>query len=166
MSTPYNWSQFTKRIDIKASVDELYTALATRAGIEKWFLRSAEFSNADGLLANNTAVQKGNKYKWNWFGYNDEVVEYGEITEANGKDLLEFTFGGTMKVRIQLKTEQGENIVELEQYDIPVDEKGIVNFYIGCGDGWVFYLANLKSIMEGGIDLRNKNEAIKKVINS
>lgn len=29
-----------------------------------------------------------------------------------------------------------------------------------------FYLANLKSILEGGVDLRNKNEALKKMLNS
>jgi hypothetical protein len=33
-------------------------------------------------------------------------------------------------------------------------------------EGWVFYLANLKSFPEGGIDLRNKNEKLKSVINS
>jgi len=39
-------------------------------------------------------------------------------------------------------------------------------FYIGCGKGWTFYMANLKSILEGGIDLRNKNAAIQNVINA
>ena len=80
--------------------------------------------------------------------------------------MLVFTFATQMKVRIKIKTEEGENLVELEQYDIPVDEKGKTNFHIGCMEGWVFYLANLKSIVEGGIDLRNKNEKLKKVINS
>lgn len=40
------------------------------------------------------------------------------------------------------------------------------NLLVGCGEGWVFYLANLKSILEGGIDLRNKNDAIRNVLNS
>jgi hypothetical protein len=71
-----------------------------------------------------------------------------------------------MKVRIQIKTEEDTSIVELLQYDIPVDEKGKVNFHLGCAEGWVFYLANLKSVLEGGIDLRNKNEKFKKMINS
>src|SRR5450432_32395 len=166
MSAPFDWSRFTKRINVKATVAQLYNAWATRSGIESWFLRTGEFSNQDGLLANNTRVQKGNKYKWNWYGYSDEVVERGEITEANDKNSLEFTFGRTMKVSIQIKTEEGENIVELTQYDIPVDEKGKTNFHIGCGEGWVFYVANLKSILEGGIDLRNRNEKIQKMINA
>jgi hypothetical protein len=39
-------------------------------------------------------------------------------------------------------------------------------FFIECGLGWTFYLANLKSILEGGLDLRNKNPEIQKMINA
>jgi uncharacterized protein YndB with AHSA1/START domain len=167
MAAEYDWSRFVKRININASADQLYKAWVTRAGIESWFLRMGEFSEANGsLLPNDTPVQKGNKYKWRWYGYSDDTAEYGEIIEANGKDMLVFTFATQMKVRIKIKTEEGETLVELDQYDIPVDEKGKTNFHIGCMEGWIFYMANLKSIMEGGIDLRNKNEKLKKVINS
>ncbi len=167
MPTEYDWSRFTKRIDVKASPEKLYNAWATRSGIESWFLRLGEFSTADGLiLANDKPVQKGIKYTWRWHGHNDDATEHGEIIEANGIDLLVFSFGATMKVRVQVKVEEATNIVELEQYDIPTDEKGKTNFHLGCAEGWVFYLANLKSVMEGGIDLRNKNEHIRRVINS
>jgi len=37
---------------------------------------------------------------------------------------------------------------------------------VGCGEGWTFYLANLNSYLQGGIDLRNKNEKIQGVISS
>jgi hypothetical protein len=37
---------------------------------------------------------------------------------------------------------------------------------VGCGEGWTFYLTNLKSILEGGVDLRNKEMKLKNVINS
>ncbi len=39
-------------------------------------------------------------------------------------------------------------------------------FFIECGKGWTFYMTNLKSILEGGIDLRNKIESVKNVINA
>ena len=71
-----------------------------------------------------------------------------------------------MIVEVIITTEQEECKVSLRQYNIPRDEAGKTNFHIGCTEGWVFYMANLKSIMEGGIDLRNKNPGIKKVINS
>ena len=31
-------------------------------------------------------------------------------------------------------------------------------------EGWIFYLANLKSVLEGGLDLRNKRMEITNVI--
>ena len=74
----------------------------------------SEFTDENGLvLKYDAAVQKGTRYKWCWYGYGDEVVEQGEITAANGKDLVEFSFAGTMKVQVTIKREEQENIVEL-----------------------------------------------------
>ena len=101
-----------------------------------------------------------------WYGWCDDVVEKGKILEANGKDFIKFTFGKAGIVNVQIKTEENETIVELTQEEIPVDEESKFNFYVGCGEGWTFYLANLKSILEGGIDLRNKNIKLTRVINS
>ncbi|MEP6950371.1 MAG: hypothetical protein ABI863_13895 [Ginsengibacter sp.] len=71
-----------------------------------------------------------------------------------------------MIVEVTIQEEQEECMVSLKQYNIPIDEAGKTNYHIGCMEGWVFYLADLKSIREGGIDLRNKNPDIKKVINA
>ncbi len=57
-------------------------------------------------------------------------------------------------------------IVELVQYEIPVDEQGQVYCHNGCTKGRLFYLTNLKSILEDGVDFRNKNAGLKYVINS
>jgi hypothetical protein len=40
------------------------------------------------------------------------------------------------------------------------------NYHVGCKAGWTFYLANLKSILEGGIDMRNKKTRLKEMLNS
>ena len=42
----------------------------------------------------------------------------------------------------------------------------IASIYVDCSYGWTFFLANLKSVLEGGIDLRNRNVDIKNVVNS
>ncbi len=81
-------------------------------------------------------------------------------------DMIRFSFAGTCIVTLTLKKEQNETIVELEQQDLPLDETARVNYHLGCMTGWTFYMANLKSILEGGLDLRNKNEKIRKVINA
>jgi hypothetical protein len=86
--------------------------------------------------------------------------------EANGSDLVSFVFAGHCVVTVTIGTLDDETIVQLTQGNIPVGEEGKVDIHIGCMQGWTFYLANLKSILEGGIDLRNRNIRIGKVINS
>lgn len=164
----FDWSRFTVRINIKeTSVDQLYHAWATKAGMEYWFLRLAEYSSADGLLRGNTElVQTGDNYLWRWYGYSDDVTETGEILDCNGTNFLKFRFGNAGNCSVRIYPEQDETMVELVQDNIPVDEKSKQQYHVGCHGGWTFYLANLKSMFEGGVDLRNKNEALQNMINA
>jgi uncharacterized protein YndB with AHSA1/START domain len=164
---PVNWNQFTKRINVSASPKAIYEAWSTQNGLESWFLRLAQFTKPDGKQRpRNSPMEKGDRYKWLWYGYDDSVVEENEIISANGWDEIKFKFAGNCIVTVNVRQEAGESICELTQ-EMPmenVDEKQ--KFYTECGEGWTFYLANLKSILQGGLDLRNKNEAIKKLVNA
>jgi uncharacterized protein YndB with AHSA1/START domain len=163
----YNWNQFIKRITIRASEKIIYDSWTTQSGLESWFLRSAEFRKSDGKLRNrNENIQPGDKYKWLWYGYDDAIAEENEIISANGKDQFQFAFSGNCIVTISIKKENHETVCELEQIMPMNDEAEQRYFYIECGKGWTFYMANLKSILEGGIDLRNKNASISNVINA
>ena len=163
----FDWSRFTVRINVKASTEKLYWCWATKEGIEYWFLRRSDYKKSDGTLYNaNEFVKKGDKYSWWWHGYPDEVVEHGEILDCNGKDLFKFKFGDAGNCTVSIHEEQGEKIVELVQDQVPTDEKGKQNWHIGCKTGWTFYMANMKSMLEGGIDLRNKNEQLQNVLNA
>ena len=163
----FDWSRFTLRINVNAGIDSLYKAWATKDGIESWFLRQCDYETSDGkLLSPQDLASKGDRYTWRWYGYPDSTTEKGEILEANGKDVFKFRFGKTGDCTVSIFRHKEETIVELVQDDIPIDEKGKQNFHIGCKGGWTFYLANLKSIFEGGIDLRNRNEELREVINS
>ena len=90
----YDWTRFTLRINVDVAPEALYKAWVTRKGIESWFLRLSEYSRNDVLPGADDPVQQGDRYKWQWFGYPDSVVEYGKVLQANGKDFFEFTFGG------------------------------------------------------------------------
>jgi len=163
----FNWSTFTIRIPVLSSVEKLYWCWATREGMEYWFLRLSEYKKPDDVLRkNNEPVQKGDTYQWLWHGWPDDIVEKGEILDCNGIDFLKFSFGKAGHCAVTIKEEDGELIVELVQDHIPDDEQGKQLWHLGCKTGWTFYLANLKSLLEGGIDLRNKNELLKNVINS
>jgi uncharacterized protein YndB with AHSA1/START domain len=166
-TTSYDWSRFMVRININAPVDKLYKAWITREGIEYWFLRFSEFKKSDGTLrGNKEPVEKGDTYKWRWHGYPDSVTEQGTILEINGKDFFKFSFGKAGICSVTIKQEQGETIVEMLQENIPADEHGMQYYHVGCKNGWTFHFTNMKSIFEGGLDLRNKNEQLQEVINS
>jgi uncharacterized protein YndB with AHSA1/START domain len=163
----YNWNEFTKRITVNSSSREIYNAWSTQTGLESWFLRKAEFTDRNKKLkARNISIEAGDTYEWTWFGYPDEVHEHHTILEANGDDHIKFRFSGGCIVSVTIKKENDETICELTQDMTPADQNKRQMFYIECGRGWTFYLTNLKSILEGGIDLRNKNEAIQSVINA
>lgn len=167
-----DWSNFTKSITIKnTSADKIYASFASSNGMQNWFLRKCNYVNVAGRELDEFEFAEANDtYTWYWYGYNDEVKEAGTIIAANNKDQFEFTFNASgkndMKVKVMILQELDEFRVDLHQYNIPEDDNSKMNYFIGCGEGWTFYLANLKSILEGGIDLRNKDENIKKVINS
>jgi uncharacterized protein YndB with AHSA1/START domain len=163
----YDWSEFVVRIPINASKEDLYNAWSTRKGIEHWFLRMSEYKNADGILrGNDEQVEAGDMYAWRWHGYPDEVEERGKILACNGKDLFKFSFGEAGNCTVQIKEEAGQTILELTQTEIPTDEHGMQYWHVGCKTGWTFHLTNMKSIFEGGPDLRNKDEGLKNVINA
>jgi len=167
MSQPYDWSRFSVRIDIKASKESVYEAWTSQEMLELWFLRLAEFTAPDGEVRGRfDRIAQGDRYKWLWHGYADDTAEYGEILEANGSDLLRFRFGPAGTCTVRCLEEEGEQVVELVQEDIPTDDRGMHRFHVGCKTGWTFYLANLKSLLEGGIDLRNQNERLRNMINS
>jgi uncharacterized protein YndB with AHSA1/START domain len=161
------WSAFTLRVTIKADPQKIYDAWATQAGLESWFLRKAEFTTLErskrGLA---DYIQKGDRYEWLWFGYGDDIVERREVVEANGKNLVRFIFSGGCTVTVVIKHEHGEVLAELKQENIPLEDDPKMNLCLNCSTGWTFYMANLKSVLEGGIDLRNKNDKIVSVINS
>lgn len=166
LSLPQSWGKFVKRITVNAPVQVVYNAWSTKAGIETWFLRKAIFTS-NGVEKNATdAIAEDDDYIWRWHGYSDNVTEKGKIIAANGKDMLQFSFSGNCIVTVKAFEEDGETIAELMQENIPLEDDPMKNLYVGCGEGWTFYLANLKSILEGGIDLRNKNVNIQRVVNS
>lgn len=161
----FDWTRFTLRIAIKAPMQVLYDAWTKASEIEKWFLSETRFSRADGSAVEHEAsIQPGDNYAWRWFLYAE--TEEGKITEANGSDTLQFTFAGACPVRVALSSQNGYTVVELTQSDIPTDDASKRGIRLGCHQGWSFYLLNLKSVYEGGIDLRNKDERFPPMVNN
>lgn len=177
------WSLFKLRVNVRQPLDKVYAAWATPGGLESWFLRRAEVGvrevavPATGSMSGSgslgpagiyrlpeEAVEAGDHYAWYWHGYPDAVVEKGRIIAANGKDHFAFSFSMGCPVSISLYREFDETIVELVESDLPTDEETMLRHYVGDSKGWIFYLTNLKSVLEGGLDLRNRKAELTNVI--
>ncbi|MGC4022279.1 MAG: SRPBCC domain-containing protein [Cyclobacteriaceae bacterium] len=158
----YDWTKFVLRLPVNKDLKTIYQAWSTKEGLEKWFLRQANFFSENEKSI--SIPSKGNNYQWFWHGYPDTVSEQRKVLDANGKDFFQFEFSGGCIVSIRLKEENGFTLVELTQENIPPDENPQAHLYIQCQLGWTFYLTNLKSVYEHGVDLRNKDQNLKNVI--
>lgn len=161
----FNWNTFTKRIAVKSTISRIYDAWTKPGEIEKWFLSKAVYFDPDKrLIPASENTSSGQTYEWRW--YAQDFTETGKILNVNNKDLIRFTFAGECIVEVKLSEDDGMTMVELTQSNIPADDDSKQNIRLGCDSGWAFYLVNLKSVYEGGLDLRNKNPAFKAVVNN
>lgn len=152
-----DWTKFTIKADFNTDARSIYQAWTTPEGLESWFLRKANFYSIVGRLREpHETISKEDTYEWYWHGFDDSAVEKGQVLEVNSIDSLKFSFSGNSIVTVSIESKNGLTIVELTQENIPQESDPSKNLFVQCQIGWTFYLANLKSIIEGGIDLRNK----------
>lgn len=151
------WTRFKVTGDFNIDIRTLYEAWATPEGLEEWFLRKADFFTIAGRHREpEEFILKEDTYEWYWHGWGDETCEKGQVLEANGTDLIKFTFAKDNVVTVNISSRNGISLVELTQENIPIEEDPAKSLFVQCQAGWVFYFANLKSVLEGGLDLRNK----------
>jgi len=146
-------------------MQDVYNAWSKASELERWFLKKASHSNQEKKpIPQNEPLQTGYFYSWSWFL--SEPVENGKVLQANGTNHFQFTFAGDCIVDVKLSEKLEYTQVELHMYNIPVDELSKEEIRLNCQSGWAFYLVNLKSIYEGGIDLRNKDERFNPMVNN
>jgi hypothetical protein len=151
------WTNFKVTGDYDTDIRSLYEAWATPGGLETWFLRKANFYTVPHRMRESKEfILKEDTYEWYWHGWGDDASEKGEVLEANGTDFIKFTFSGGSTVSVSLYSRNGVSIVELTQENLPIENDPAKSLFVQCQLGWTFYMANLKSLIEGGVDLRNK----------
>ena len=140
-SKSYDWTQFKQRILVKVEREQVFRAWTDETEIVKWFPEKAVIE-----------PRKGGRLYFEWVG-GDKLET--TILEVRKPSRVVFPFGGkTVEVAINLSKVKAGTVVELHQYHMKTDPKTRVNMHMGCKEGWAFFLANLKSYLEHGIDLR------------
>ncbi len=159
----FNWESFKRVIIVKSDIVNCYKLFATSNGIIKWFIGEAGYKDAKGnLRSESELIQKGDSYYWKWYHKNLGIT--GSVLEANENDYIKFTFGDAGTVRFTLKNFKERVLVELEQEVYP--GKTYDKFsHINCYACWSFFLINLKSVIENGIDLRETEAEFENLAN-
>ncbi len=151
----FNWQEFNHGIIIRGNQERVFERIATAQGIASWFLGSAIYTDPEGnFREDNEKVIAGDQYTWNWL--QKDYVVLGEVVETDGVTTVSFSFGDPFVVTFEVRKIPETNKVRvdlLQSYTSKNTIKGDFG-YINCCVCWVFFLTNLKSVIEHGIDLR------------
>ncbi len=153
-----DFKEFTLRIFIDATPEQAMNAWMTSGQLERWFLTKASYCR----LGPEEPATEGTRYRWEWA---EGTVEEGEVTQVDPGALLAFTFGEGADVVVRVGSLDGRTVVELVQRHDIADEGKRADYYVGCVTGWTFYFANLKSVLEGGLDLRETRVDLPDLVN-
>jgi uncharacterized protein YndB with AHSA1/START domain len=143
----YDWSQFTQSVAVAAPVDKVFNMWADPQQLRKWFLADAKMD-----------LKKNGSFEWEWLG---GIKEYGKILDIHKPRKLSFTFAGSV-CDVLIKKDKRGTLVTLHQHKIPVTDKYKAGIHLSCSCGWTFFLTNLKTFLEYGIDLRETDARFRK----
>jgi len=152
-------SRLTARIHVKASPPRVFEAWATAGGLARWLVGSAAFCppGEPAPRADGTA-RAGDTFSWVWRA-GGRAAE-GTLTEAAWPERLCFRFAAAGRCEVALRAEADGTMVELLHRGIPDAET-----HAACCGAWAFRLTNLKSVLEGGADLRETDASRGAVVN-
>ena len=175
-----DWLGFTQVIHIRTDAVSAWRMVATCDGLERWFLGRADAWTHDGRQwPREISLEQGAKLRMSWLCVgtcdergvfaSDEQSEDNEVlrTDAPQRIRLGWYEGkGWVEFRVQPHLADGRVTIELEQRMLPSNDfRQLEQAYIGCREGWAFYLTNLKSVLEHGTDLRERTPDRKGIIN-
>jgi uncharacterized protein YndB with AHSA1/START domain len=155
------FDEFTVSCYINAPFEHTINAWTTSGGLEKWFLKRADYIRIDDEPRPKAEpCQVGDTY---WFEWMENSVETGELLEVriNG---ITFTFGDEVTVEVNVVVGI-RTLVMVTQMQSMEDITTRQKRYTSCLQGWTFYLTNLKSYLEGGLDLRETDADRKDLVN-
>lgn len=151
----FNMRRFTHAIYVNAPAAAVFDFAATPAGITKWFIGKAKYYYKDNnIRLGNDLAQKGDSFLWTWL--NKDLELKGIITESVRDKIFQFTFSPLYIVTLEFHSEGNKTRLTLTQ---EYQDSAVSNDfnYINCCTCWVFFLTNLKSVIENGIDLRERD---------
>jgi uncharacterized protein YndB with AHSA1/START domain len=140
----HDWTRFTVKIEIAAPLHRVFRAWTDTRSMRKWFFY-------DGV------VEPRKSGKFGMVDVYGNLWEYS-VLDARKDRMIRFAFGTKgEKVEVKFSKSPSGTDVLLTQYDMKTTPEDKWSMHMGCRLGWTFFLANLKAVLEHGIDLRGFN---------
>ena len=153
---PIDWAQFDLHVAIDAEPERILEVWSTVDGMESFFVEMMRITRPNGVeRATDERAEPGDKFVWRW--QNGRRV-LGKYCEPQADNEVRFTFGES-KICISVKPYRGGSLLRLKQYDIPETEEARMHIHANCRGGWVYFLTVLKTLLEKGVDGRDKTRA-------
>ncbi len=136
-----DWSQFRLRIFINVPVSKVFDAWTNDNIVSRWF-----------TVKTIIEPKRNGRIYYEWLA-GDKMDD--KIISISKNKSFTFPFGNkSERVTVKFKKDGKGCICELLQYNMKTTPVEKWNMHRGCLQGWTFFMTNLKSYLEFGIDLR------------
>ena len=155
---PHDWSVFDVYLYMEAAPLDVLRYWQTVEGFTQFFvaaMTAGQDNSGEGEEVNLSILETGSRYNWRYIhDYSGE----GLILQVTDR-AVEFTFGANYSVNVSVTPIGSGTRLHLRQSGIGQDDREQVQGTLNCRSCWLYFLVNLKSVVESGNDLRDQNPA-------
>jgi uncharacterized protein YndB with AHSA1/START domain len=153
---PIDWTQFKLHVSIDAEPCRVLESWITAAGMESFFVEMMQITSPESTLREGgEQARAGDHFIWRW---DSGRCITGEYLAVSPESEAVFTFGES-KVRVAISPYLNGTLLELQQFDIPDTPEDRMHIHTNCRGAWVYFMTVLKTLIEYGVDGRDKTRA-------
>jgi len=148
----HDWNVFDVHLYLDGSPAEVLRYWQTAEGFTRFFVAEMTVGSGNG---DETTLAPGSRYSWRGIHDYSSEGQFLRITD----ELVEFSFGTRYQVIVSVTPLGTGTRLHLRQSGMGDEDSEQVHGALNCRSCWIYFLVNLKSIVEYGIDLRDRNPA-------
>ena len=149
----HDWSSFDTYLYIDATPQEVQAAWRCATGLCSFFISEMTLRDRSGAVLPGDHFATGDQYHWQWIHPFELTGEFLDVSDT----AMTFSFGGNYRVSISVTAAATGSLLHLHQDGLSNDDNGRVHGSLNCRSCWIYYLVNLKSVLETGNDLRDRD---------
>lgn len=148
----HNWTKFNVYLHIDADPDRVLEGWKCAKGLKNFFIADMQVTDENHIpREDHELLRSGDLYAWQ--GVHNYSGE-GKILKSDTTE-FSFTFGTSYIVNVTVEPQSKGTLLNLEQSDMTDTPEERVNGTLNCRSCWIYFMINLKSYLEHGVDLRD-----------